>query len=99
MKKLNEPLNMSDLKPPTYKEITGIINNLKSSGSPCPHDQMNIILKRLSLIQNRIYNFLLKNQFIESNRQKGFLRAISGTIEHTQLLTHIIKHAKINSAR
>ena len=53
-----------------------------------------IILKRLSLIQNRIYNFLLKNQFIESNIQKGFLRAISGKIEHTELLTHIIKHAK-----
>ena len=53
-----------------------------------------IILKRLSLIQNRIYNFLLKNQFIESNIQKGFLRAISGKIEHTELLAHIIKHAK-----
>ena len=47
-----------------------------------------------SLIRNRIYNFLLENQFIESNIQKVFWRAISGTIEHTELLTHIIKHAK-----
>ena len=134
MKKLNEPLNVFDLKQPTYKEITGIINKLKSSGSPCPHDQMSIIiLKRYpilrtfmhkiishcwrekkspsclkhaftilihkkgsnmepsnfrpatlqhvfakiysSLIRNRIYNFLLENQFIESNIQKGFWRA------------------------
>ena len=122
---------MSDLKPPTHKEITGIINELKSSGSPCPHDQMSIvILKRYpmlrtfihkiilhcwrkqkfpccwkqaftilihkkgsnvepsnfrpitlqpvfakiysSLIRNRIYNFLLENQFIVSDIQKGF---------------------------
>ena len=153
MKKLNEPLNVFYLKPPTYTEITGIVNKLKSSGSPCPHDQMSIIiLKRCpilrtfrhkikshcwrerkfpsrwkhaftilihkkgsnmkssnfcpitlqpvfakihsSLIRNRIYNFLLENQFIESNIQKGFFRAISGTIEHTELLTHIIKHAE-----
>ena len=43
---------------------------------------------------NRIYNFLLKSQFIESNIQKSFWRAISGTIEHTELLAHFIKHAK-----
>ena len=47
-----------------------------------------------SLIRNRIYNFLLENQFIESNIQKGFWSAISGTIEYTELLTHIIKHAE-----
>ena len=47
-----------------------------------------------SLIRNRINNFLLRNQFIESNIQRGFWRAISGTIEHTELLTHIINHIK-----
>ena len=57
MKKLNEPLNLFDLKPPTYKEITGIINKLKSSGSPCPQDQMSIIiLKRCSILRT----FILK---------------------------------------
>ena len=35
------------------------------------------------------------NQFIESNIQKGFWRAISGTIEYTELFTNIFKHAKI----
>ena len=143
MKKLYEPLNMFDLKPPIYKETTGIINKLESSGSPCPDDQMSIIiLKRCSilrtfiykiishcwrepkflscwkhaftilihkkgsnvepsklrpitlqpvfakiyssLIRNRIYNFLLENQFTESNMQKGFWRAISEKIEHNR---------------
>ena len=37
-----------------------------------------------SLVRNRIYNFLLENQFTESNMQKGFWRAISGKIEHNR---------------
>ena len=41
-----------------------------------------------------MYNFLQTNKYIESNIQKGFWKGISGTIEHTELLTHIIKHAK-----
>ena len=41
-----------------------------------------------------MYNFLQTNKYIESNIQKGFWKGISGTIEHTELLTHIVKHAK-----
>ena len=48
-----------------------------------------------SLIRHGIYNFLLENQFIESKIQKVFWRVISGTTEHTELLTHIIRHTKI----
>lgn len=146
MKQLDAPSKVFNLDPPTYREITGIINKLKSSGFPCPHDQMSIIiLKRCpilrtvihriiskcwrdkvfpscwkhaftiliykkgsnadpanfrpitlqpvfakiysSLIRNRIYNFL-QNNYIESNIQKGFWKAISGTIEHTELLSY-----------
>ena len=42
----------------------------------------------------KIYSSLIREPIIESNIQKGFCRAIPGTIEHTELLTHIIKHAK-----
>ena len=48
-----------------------------------------------SLIRHGIYNFLLENQFIESKIQKVFWRVILGTTEHTELLTHIIRHTKI----
>ena len=47
-----------------------------------------------SLIQNRIYSFFLENQFIESNIQESFWRAIAGTIKYTELLNHIIKRGK-----
>ena len=47
-----------------------------------------------SLIRNRIYAFLCKNQYIETNIQKGFWTGISGTIEHTELMSHLISHAR-----
>ena len=55
IKKLNELLNVFDLKSSTYKEITGIINKLKSSGSLCPHDEMSIIiLKRCPILSSLV---------------------------------------------
>ena len=48
----------------------------------------------MSLIRNRIYAFLCKNQYIEMNIQKGFWSGISGTIEHTELMSHLINHAR-----
>ena len=55
MKKLNEPLNVFDLKPTIYKEITSIINKLKSRGSPCLHDQMNCVVpKRCPILRTFI---------------------------------------------
>ena len=47
-----------------------------------------------SLIRNRIYQFLLKNKYIESRIQKRFGEGMSGTIEHTELLSYIINHAR-----
>ena len=49
-----------------------------------------------SVIRNRIYSFLVKNKYIETNIQKGFWDDISGTIEHTEHLTHIINHARLH---
>ena len=47
-----------------------------------------------SLIRNRIFSFVLENKFIECDIQKWFWTGLSGTIEHTELLTHIIRNAK-----
>ena len=37
---------------------------------------------------------MVENEYIETNIQKGFWKGISGTIEHNELLTHIINHAR-----
>ena len=40
---LPDPIVEFDLQPPTYQQITNIIRKMKTSGSPCPLDQISII--------------------------------------------------------
>ena len=47
-----------------------------------------------SLRRNRIYKFLLENNYIESKIQKGFWSDISDVMEHTEFLTYIINNAR-----
>ena len=42
-----------------------------------------------------MYNFLKQNSYIESHIQKGFISKISGTLEHTSMMGHIINKARI----
>ena len=41
--KLCRPQIQFDLDPPTYQQITTVIRKMKTSGSPCPLDQLSII--------------------------------------------------------
>ena len=55
----------------------------------------NVFLKvYTSYIRNQIFEYLKANDYIECRVQKGFIPKISGTIEHTQQLAYIIRHAK-----
>ena len=51
-----------------------------------------------SCIRNSIFTFLIANNFIESNIQKGFTPHVSGTLEHTAQMAYIINQARISSA-
>ena len=145
---LSDPEVQFNLDPPTYQQITNIIRKMKSSGSPCPLDQLSIIcFKRCpylrtyltdlihdiwlsgtvptkwkractkytndpsnfrsitlesiplkvftSCIRNAIYSYLVSNNFIEQNIQKGFTPNLSGTLEHTAQIADIINKARI----
>ena len=46
-----------------------------------------------SIIQNHIYSFISKNNYIESHIQKGFWQGISGTVKHTELMSYLKDHA------
>ena len=128
--KLKEPYITFNLSPPTYHKITRIIKRMKSSGSPCPLDQVSIIcfkwypylryqifalkyleaipyqyngpklspfwfIKKVTLVlkpvslkiftlllRNRVFTYLINNQYIEIHYQKGFMPGMSGTFEH-----------------
>ena len=141
-------------EPPSYQKVTNIIRNMKSSGSPCPLDQLSIIaFKRCpylrtyltdiirsvwysgeiptewkkactilihkkcgtddpanfrpitlesvplkvftSCLRNSLYQFLLKNNYIECKIQKGFTSKVSGTLKHTSQMAHVINMARI----
>ena len=41
-----------------------------------------------------MYNFLIKNSYVESKIQKGFGDNVPGTIEHNELSTYMINHAR-----
>ena len=47
-----------------------------------------------SLIRNRTYIFLIKNNNAEANIQKGFWSGVSGKVEHTETLTYLINRAQ-----
>ena len=152
--KFDQPSIEFDLKKPTYQEVTRIIRRMKTSGSPCPLDQISIIcLQRMpclrtyihrilveawkagsvpstwkravtvlihkkgdpnvpanfrpitlesvplkvftSLIRNRMFDFLLKNKYLEHNIQKGFIPKISGTYDHTAQMAFLINQARL----
>ena len=52
-----------------------------------------------SLIRNRTFQFLTENNHIEQNIEKGFTPKLSGAIEHTAQLAHIINKAQTNTVR
>ena len=41
--KLSDPEVQFNFDPPTYQQITNVMRKMKSSGSPCPLDQLSII--------------------------------------------------------
>ncbi len=48
------------------------------------------------ILSNRILDYLIGNNYIDSSMQKAFIHNVNGTIEHNQLLQEIISHARVN---
>ena len=89
------------LLPESWKQaFTILIHNAKLPSNFRPITLQPVFAKVFtSIIRNRIYSYLVQNEYIETNIQKGFWKGISGTIEHNELLTHIINHARKNEER
>ena len=47
-----------------------------------------------SLLRNRVFRYLINNQYIESNYQKGFMPVMSETFQHIAEMSHVINHSK-----
>ena len=47
-----------------------------------------------AIITNRIYDYLLQNNFLDQSTQHSFRSSVSGTIKHTELLSYLLNNAK-----
>ena len=91
---------LSGRVPPEWKKAaTILIHKEGSTDDPAnfrPITLESVPLKIfISCIRNAIIKFLKQNNFIEHQIQKGFVSHISGTIEHTSFMSHVIGKARI----
>ena len=47
-----------------------------------------------TVFQKRLSKYMLKNGYIDSRVQKGFLEGVAGCVEHTSMHWEILMHAK-----
>ena len=70
-----------------YQQVTTIFIHKKGYPS-LPENFKPITLELVSLkicrslLRNRVFKYLINNQFIESHHQKGFMPGMRGTFEH-----------------
>ena len=80
------------------KAVTILIHKKDSPDNPQnfrPITLQSVPLKIfMSALRNTMYEFLLKNGFIENSIQKGFTPGMSETFEHTSHLAFLIKQDK-----
>ena len=71
MKLLHEPTSCFNQEPPKYQEIANIIKKMKASSSPCPFDQISVlVLKKCSIV--RTYASKLLEHCWEKSLIPGF---------------------------
>ena len=63
MKQLPGPSSIFAKSLPMYQEAIKIINKIKSSGSPCPHDHMSIIMLKLCLFLRTAWHRIISQSW------------------------------------
>jgi Reverse transcriptase (RNA-dependent DNA polymerase) len=59
--KLNQPSKSMDTSPPTYKEVARAINKARGGASPCPLDQISVlILKRCPILRTVLHKLIVQ---------------------------------------
>ena len=81
------------------KACTILIHKKEETDNPAnfrPITLQSVPLKVFtSCLRNKMFTFLVENNYIEHNIQKGFTPKVAGTLEHTAHMAHIINTARI----
>ncbi|KAL7881484.1 hypothetical protein AOLI_G00083320 [Acnodon oligacanthus] len=100
-----------DGKEPSWKEIQEVIKKARSSSAPGPSgeeesktiDQFRTISLLsvegkifVSIVARRLTDYLLRNSYIDTSVQKGGIPKVPGCLEHTGVVTQLIREAREN---
>ena len=95
----NEVISKNSIPESWMKAVTMLIYKKGDEGLPenfRPITVEQITLKIFtSIIRDQIYEFLLKNNYIETYYQKGFTPEMSGTFEHIAEMDNIINQSRL----
>jgi len=64
---LKEPIVPFNDLPPTYSEVAGVINQSRTSSSPCPLDQMSVLVMKKCPIVRTVLHKLFTECWIQRN--------------------------------
>ena len=100
IKSRGSPCPLKGEVPKTWKKAV-TVSIYKSGETDIPSNFRPITLETVplkiftSILRNRMYRFVNKNNYIENSIQKGFVPGMTGTFEHTVHLAQMIKQAKL----
>ena len=82
------PVVQYDTRLPTWKEMQEVARATRSTSAPGPDKIF------FSLLSRRSSDFFLDNSYIDTSVQKGGVAGIPGCLEHTGVLTQLLREAK-----
>ena len=75
MKTMDDPTQVFNLSPPSYKEIQKIVSRMKSSGSPCPIDHISVLaLKNCPILRTQLWRlccYCWENKYFPNEWKNG----------------------------
>ena len=90
---------LTEQEPPS-SWFSAVITLVHKGGDPsqpgnfCPIAFSSIIPKTFhKILANRLEHYLLRNNIVDSNLQKGFLSGVNGTVEHVFAIASILDNA------
>ena len=92
---LPDPTIEFNLDPPTYQQITDMIRKVKTSGSPCPLDQVSIIcFKRYPFLRSYLTE-LIRAVWLSGSIPDEWKKACTIHVQHAAQMAYIINQARI----
>ncbi|XP_078621248.1 uncharacterized protein LOC144887724 [Branchiostoma floridae x Branchiostoma japonicum] len=96
--KPEKPLNISE---PSWKEVQEVVRKARAASAPGPSGLPYKVYKKCPLLLRRLWRrmvtYVTENNYVDTSVQKGGIPGFSGCLEHTGVLTQLIREAKASN--